>query len=134
MINKCRMMAGIAGGLALAALAVVASAAPTGEYIHPDAPTVKIKPYEGDRYEAMVPDTLDLAERARLAVNGLTEPLDPEDEYNLYWLVNFHNNPPIMQKEALMVARTALPLARQTDCSGERPRWTRHPAAAPTAG
>ena len=31
------------------------------------------------RYEAQVPDTLDLAERARLAVNALTSCSDPND-------------------------------------------------------
>ena len=47
------------------------------EYISPAVPTVKLPVYEGVRYEAVVPDTLDLAGRAALAVNGLTGPLDP---------------------------------------------------------
>ena len=68
------------------------------EYIRPDAPTVKIKPFTGERYEALVPDTLDLAERARLSVHGLTSPLDPNDDYDLYWTVNFKNTPPMMAK------------------------------------
>jgi hypothetical protein len=38
---------------------------------------------EGERYEAKVPDTLDLAERARLAINGLLGQLDPELDYEL---------------------------------------------------
>ncbi|MAG34829.1 MAG: hypothetical protein CL878_01045 [Dehalococcoidia bacterium] len=32
----------------------------------------------GERYEATVPDTLDLVERAELALNGLGGCLDPE--------------------------------------------------------
>ncbi len=33
--------------------------------------------YAGDRYQAVVPDTLDLAERAALALNGLGGTSDP---------------------------------------------------------
>jgi hypothetical protein len=46
-------------------------------YINPTIPDFAMPPYEGQRYEAVVPDTLDLAERARLAVNALTEMTDP---------------------------------------------------------
>src|SRR5688572_25529770 len=69
------------------------------EYINPSAPAVKIPPYEGERYEALVPDTLDIAERAKLARHGLTSPLDPDDGYSLYWLVNYTPSPPSMLKE-----------------------------------
>jgi hypothetical protein len=37
-----------------------------------DLPSPTIPPFTGQRYEAIVPDTLDLAERMRLAINGLT--------------------------------------------------------------
>ncbi|MDO8686335.1 MAG: hypothetical protein Q7J78_06675, partial [Clostridiales bacterium] len=57
-------------------------------YINPNAPEVKIPEYPGRYYEATVPATLDLAERANLAVNGLTETLDPEYDYELYWVVD----------------------------------------------
>ena len=36
----------------------------------------------GQRYEAVVPDTLDLAERAKLSVHGLTSFLNPLDNYS----------------------------------------------------
>ena len=32
-------------------------------YISPQIPECEMPPYRGERYEAMVPDTLDLAER-----------------------------------------------------------------------
>jgi len=32
----------------------------------------------------MVPDTLDLAERAHLAIHGMTEPTDPQADYEVY--------------------------------------------------
>ncbi|GEM_PF-3856575 len=39
--------------------------------------TIQI-PYTGNRYEAAVPDTLDLADRAALAIRGMGGTLDPE--------------------------------------------------------
>ena len=53
-------------------------------------------PYHGQRYADNIPDTLDIAERAALAVNGVTGPMDPEAEYELYWAVRFYHNPPFM--------------------------------------
>jgi len=44
----------------------------------------------------MVPDTLDLEERARLAINCLTETTDPEADYEIYWRVLMRPNPPMM--------------------------------------
>ena len=66
------------------------------EYIRKDYPDFDIPPYKGTSYESWIPDTLDLAERAELAINGLTGPTDPEADYEAYWQVNFFRNPPIM--------------------------------------
>ena len=68
-------------------------------YIRDDIPEFEIRAYEGGRYEAMVPDTLDLQERAALAVNVLTESTDPEADYEMYWLVHLRRNPPVMQHD-----------------------------------
>ena len=65
-------------------------------YMPQDIPEFELPPYEGDRYEALVPDTLDLQQRAALAINGLTEPTDPLADYELYWKVWFRSNPPSM--------------------------------------
>ena len=54
-----------------------------------------MKTYEG-RCAASVPDTLDLAERARLAVNALTSITDPEHNYESYQCANFNVHPPYM--------------------------------------
>jgi hypothetical protein len=43
-----------------------------------------------------VPDTLDIAERAKLGVHAITGPTDPNADYEIYWLVNFALNPPRM--------------------------------------
>ena len=50
----------------------------------------------GHFYEATVPDTLDLAERARLSVHGLTSFLNPRANYAPYGHTYFNANPPYM--------------------------------------
>ena len=66
------------------------------EYINPDVPRPAMPPYGGVSYGATVPATYDLAERALLAVNGLTEPLDPDYDYELYWIVDLLAEKPMM--------------------------------------
>ena len=65
-------------------------------HINPRAPEVKMPEYPGTYYEAMVPATIDLAERAALSVNALTETLDPEYDYELYWIVDLLAQEPTM--------------------------------------
>ena len=67
--------------------------------VRADAPQFDAPSYEGDRYTAMVPDTLDIQERAAMAVNGLTGPTDPEADYEMYWVASFRHNPPMMQHD-----------------------------------
>lgn len=71
----------------------------------------------GQRYEATVPATLDLAERARLAVHGLTSFLNAEKHFAPYGHVYFNGQPPYLSDypggppnwgkiaEALLLAR-----------------------------
>jgi len=54
-----------------------------------------IKP-KGEFYEATVPNTLDLSERARLSVHGLTNFLNPAANYAPYGHTYFNANPPYM--------------------------------------
>ncbi len=65
-------------------------------YINPHAPRVNAPRYPGHYYETLVPATLDLAERARLAVNALTAPTDPDYDYELYWIVDLLASEPAM--------------------------------------
>lgn len=44
---------------------------------------------KNNRYEATVPDTLDLAERAEYAINAMTGALDAEHDYEYIWQVWF---------------------------------------------
>ena len=48
----------------------------------------------GERYEAIVPDTLDLAERAKLGLNQLTEQISEADDYEMYSRQFFDYQPP----------------------------------------
>ena len=66
------------------------------QYIHPDAPLPPQSRRRGIRTEALTPASLDLAERARLAVNGMVEPTDAEADYRVYWKASFRFNPPVM--------------------------------------
>ena len=70
------------------ACAVCAHAYDPAGAIDPEA----LKP-KGERYEATVPATLDLAERARLAVHGLTSFLNPNAHFAPYGHVYFNGNP-----------------------------------------
>lgn len=85
-------------------------------YIRPDIPDFRVPHYDGTRYEVLVPATLDLQERAALAVNGLTGPTDPLADYDLYFFAWFLGNPPVMQHDADSVCLSkmmeSLPLMR----------------------
>jgi len=48
----------------------------------------------GERYEALVPDTLDLAERGKLGLNQLTEQISEADDYEMYSRQFFDYQPP----------------------------------------
>ncbi len=45
----------------------------------------------GTYYEATVPNTLDLAERARLGLNFATGAISEEYDYEMYWRADFHS-------------------------------------------
>jgi len=65
-------------------------------YVNPEAPVPPETAYQGSYHEGCMPATLNLARRARLAINGMTEPTDPEADYRVYWKVAFRFNPPVM--------------------------------------
>ena len=66
------------------------------QHIRDEIPAFEVPPYKGERYEDLVPDTLDIQERIALAVNGLTGPTDPDKDHMLYFRVNFRSHPPSM--------------------------------------
>jgi hypothetical protein len=68
-------------------------------YIREAAPRFEIPPYRGQRYMDNVPDTLDLAERAKLAINALTSITDPAADSEVFWFGNFYRNPPVLMHD-----------------------------------
>jgi hypothetical protein len=52
-----------------------------------------------ETYSAAVPDTLDLAERARLGVNAMTGIIVPEENFQPQQGVRYYRNPPVMSGE-----------------------------------
>ena len=90
-------------GAAILAAAVTLAAAPPEEaksqeigYISPEIPKVTFPELKGEWQEGLVPDTLDLAERARLSINALTESADPEAGYEIWWHVLLNRKPPVL--------------------------------------
>ena len=65
-------------------------------YVQSEIPEFEITAYEGQRYQSMAPDTLDLAERARLVIHGMTEATNPEADFEPYMQVWFDRRPPQM--------------------------------------
>ena len=65
-------------------------------YLRATAPKFEIPALTGSRYADTVPDTLDVAERAKLGIHAITGITDPNADYEIYWLVNFALNPPRM--------------------------------------
>jgi len=65
-------------------------------YINPNIPNFQLNTFKGKRYEVTVPDTLDLAERASVAVNGLTETTYEPANYEVYSVFSPLSNPPSM--------------------------------------
>jgi len=66
------------------------------KYINPNVPDLAAPEFPGERYEALVPATLDPAERARLAVNCLSRCLNPNLEYTPYNMIELMADPPTM--------------------------------------
>jgi hypothetical protein len=89
------------------------------KYIRNDIPLFEIPPYRGQSYQDRVPDTLDIAERMKLAIHALTSVTDPAADCEIYWIADFFRNPPVLMhdfndwvqnQEGFM---EALPLLRQ---------------------
>ena len=69
---------------------------PPWKHADKSLPRIPLPRIEGERYEAEVPDTLDLSHRAALAIHGITEMLDPETDYLMFDHAWFNRRPPVM--------------------------------------
>lgn len=85
---------------------------------------VKDIEYKGKYYDALVPDTLDLTERAELALNGMAGIIDPQMHYNMFFEIVYANKIPYMRHYSADVTcdpkfGEALPMMR-TICGSTR--------------
>ena len=64
---------------------------------------------KGERYEASVPDTLDLADRMGLAVNALTNVWFPSERFALGFNVELSRRPPVLSINHLTDAYLNIP-------------------------
>src|SRR5207237_7515357 len=95
-LTKTASMTAAAWGISADKLGVAFSSTEdggTGAALRPEdvLDQEKMRP-RGKFVEATVPDTLDLAERARLSVNNLTHNVDPEDYYYVFQGFTFGPN------------------------------------------
>ncbi len=74
-------------------------ALPPIDYPTKNIPKFEIPPYRGERYEDSIPDTLDIAHRAELAINALTGITDADAEYEVYWQAELFRNPAVMMHD-----------------------------------
>jgi len=71
-------------------------------YARQAIPPVQVPPYRGHRYEAIIPATLDLAERAQIALEGvLTSSGNPDYDYEIYLQTDINFQPPIAYMSGL---------------------------------
>ncbi len=71
-----------------------ATAAGAGALVSCSRGAKESAPPTASTYEAEVPDTLDLAERARLSVNALTGAVDLQQNCETFQCLHFETNPP----------------------------------------
>lgn len=85
-------------------------------YLREKAEPFQLPSYKGERYEAFVPDTYDISERAGAVQNVLSKAVDPDFDYQMYFRVEFARNPAIMKHGGDDICQTkymqALPLIR----------------------
>ena len=53
--------------------------------------------YKGQYYEAEVPDTFDISDRAALGINGVAGSIDPDMDYQMWFFVRYDVKKPYMQ-------------------------------------
>ena len=85
-------------------------------HLNETAPDFELAPYAGQRYEAQVPDTYDIHERARAVQNVMVRAIDTACDGQMYFVAEFAQNPPVMSHEfydiCLPKFAQALPLIR----------------------
>jgi hypothetical protein len=68
-------------------------------YVRENPPIVQVKPFSGQTYTDLIPDTYDVASRAALGINALVGSTNPLADHELYWKVDFARNPIVMNHD-----------------------------------
>lgn len=68
-------------------------------YINEHIPKFKMPAYSGTHYLDTVPDTVDVAEMSKLAINVLTNATNPNADYEMYFWGEFAYNPIYMRQD-----------------------------------
>jgi hypothetical protein len=78
------------------------SAWDAGDWRHPDLKDVSIRtpPLVSKKYQAEIPDTLELTDHASLGINAITRMLNPKYAYAQYSYADLRHNPPFLTMEA----------------------------------
>lgn len=66
------------------------------KYVRDNIPSFENPSYRGERYEDTVPDTLDIAERAKSAIHAITSVTDPDADHEVYCVLAIRQNPAVM--------------------------------------
>jgi hypothetical protein len=95
------------------------------DYMNKEVPAVRVVPPQGERYRVLAPDTLDLAERGKLAIDALTRLTEPEVDYEIYFWLDYNTDPPLgrLTKDSVSIQyyfMEPLPLLRHI--TGKRDR------------
>lgn len=69
------------------------------KYINPNAPAANAPTFKGKYYEDFVPDTLDIAQRAELAISAMTNATNPAADYEMYFYLTVFRNPPVIMQD-----------------------------------
>jgi hypothetical protein len=64
-------------------------------YLDTSIPRIAVPRFTGTRYDAHVPDTLDLAQMAELTVRGITNCIDPARDYKMFTRAYWNRRPPV---------------------------------------
>ena len=99
-MNRAYRIGLLAFCLAITGMAIARGDKPYAGFYRQQPPRFEIPAYQGKTYADRIPDTVDLAEMARLAIGGLTGAGDPNSHQELYFTVNWFKNPPRMYHDA----------------------------------
>ena len=100
------------------------------DHVNKEMPEFSMPEHRGAHRVKMMPATLDIQRRARLAINAMTATTDPDAAYETYWFSHFMCNPPRLRHSSgddlLLKFIEILPLMRHITGSQHNAHVDRH--------